>query len=382
MSMARLRSGARTGIAALVAAMVPAVAMAQGQPSLVAVDPVIVEPLNQTMPVIGRLVARQIGDVSAQVGGPVAEVMVQVGDRVQAGDVLVRLSTESAMGIRDLRAAQLRESEASLENARAQAQLGELDLRRIENLKKSAAFSQALYDEKSAELAQLRASVAGAEAAVVRTRANLELAEVDLRRAEIRAPYNGVIFVRHISPGTYVNPGSALVTMVNDEDIEIEADVPSDRLAGLAAGREITVRLDDSRVFPAVVRAVVPVESTLTRTRPVRFTTDFGDSGAVRLGLAADQSVTVLLPVGARRDVVTVHKDAVIASGANAMVFQVEAGKAMSRPVRLGEAVGDRFEVLDGLAPGDIVVVRGNERLRPGQPVTYDGMPAASGGDG
>lgn len=380
MSMAGLRSGVKTGIVVLAAAIAPYMAVAQDQPSLVAVDPVIVEPLSQTMPVIGRLVARQIGDVSAQVGGPVAEVMVQVGDRVRAGDVLVRLSTESAAGTRDLRAAQLRESEAELENARAQAQLGELELRRMENLKKSAAFSQALYDQKRTELAKLKAGVAGAEAAVARTGANLELADVDLRRAEIRAPYNGVIYVRRISPGAYVNPGAALVTMVNDEDLEVEADVPSDRLAGLTAGREVALRLDDSTVYSAVVRAIVPVESALTRTRPVRFTVDFSDSGMA--GLAADQSVTVLLPIGARRDVVTVHKDAVISRGADAIVFLVEAGKAIPRPVQLGEAVGDRFVVLGGLVPGDMVVVRGNERLRPDQPVTYDGMPPAPRGDG
>lgn len=380
MPMTGFRSGAKIGIVVAATIFVPVAASAQGQPSLVAVDPVITEPLSQTMPVIGRFVARQIGDVSAQVGGPVAEVMVQVGDRVRAGDILVRLSTESAISTRDLRAAQLRESEAMLENNRAQAQLGELELRRLENLKKSAAFSQAQYDEKRTVLARLRASVDGAEAAVARTRANLDLAELDLLRAEIKAPYNGVVFVRHISAGAYVNPGARVVTLVNDEDLEIEADVPSDRLAGLEAGREVVVRLDDSTVLSAAVRAIVPVESALTRTRPVRFTVDFGGSGAA--GLAADQSVTVLLPVGARRDVVTVHKDAVIARGANAMVFVVEAGKALSRPVRLGEAVGDRFEVLDGLVPGDVVVVRGNERLLPGQAVTYDGMPPAPSSDG
>lgn len=378
--MAGFRSGVKIGVVVLAATLVPAAAAAQGKPSLVAVDPVIVEPLSQTMPVLGRFVARQTGAVSAQVGGPVAEVMVNVGDRVRAGDILVRLSTESTTSVRDLRAAQLRESEATLENAKAQAQLGELELRRLENLKKSAAFSQAQYDEKRTVLARLRASVAGAQAVIARTRANLDLAELDLRRAEIKAPYNGVVVHRHISAGAYVNPGAALVTLVNDEDLEIEADIPSDRLAGLAAGREVRVYLDESRDFLAVVRAIVPMESALTRTRPVRFTADFGDP--VAMGLAADQSVTVMLPVGARRDVVTVHKDAVIARGANATVFVVEAGKAISRPVRLGEAVGDRFEVLDGLAPGDVVVVRGNERLRPDQPVSYDGMPPAPRGDG
>ncbi len=380
MAMAVVRTRAKIGLAAIAALFMSAVAAAQGQRSLVAVDAVIVEPLSQTMPVIGRFVARQIGDISAQVAGPVEKVTVQVGDRVRAGDVLVRLSTESAISTRDLHDAQLRESKATLEQARAQAQLAELELRRLDNLKKSAAFSQAQYDEKRTELAQLRASVTGAEAAVSRAAANLELAELDLRRAEITAPYNGVVVHRHISAGTYVNRGAPVVTLVNDEDLEIEADVPSDRLAGLTVGRTVTARVDKTRELPAAVRAIVPVESALTRTRPVRFSVDFGVSGMI--GLAADQSVTVLLPVGARRDVVTVHKDAVISQGANTTVFVVEAGTARSQPVRLGEAIGTRYEVLDGLAPGDIAVIRGNERLRTGQPVMYDGMPPAGRSDG
>jgi len=83
--------------------------------------------------------------------------------------------------------------------------------------------------------------------------------------------------------------------------------------------------------------------------------------------------------VGEPRDVVSVHKDAVIARGDGNVVYVVEDGKANIRQVQTGEALGVRFEVISGLVPGDIVVTRGNERLRPGQDVTYKGMP---GGDG
>ncbi len=85
--------------------------------------------------------------------------------------------------------------------------------------------------------------------------------------------------------------------------------------------------------------------------------------------MAANQSVTVLLPSGQGDAVVTVHKDAVIRQGRKAIVFVVEEGVANPRSLRLGKAVGTRFQVLEGLSAGDLVVVRGNERLRPGQSV-------------
>jgi len=127
----------------------------------------------------------------------------------------------------------------------------------------------------------------------------------------------------------------------------------------------------------AVVRAVIPTENALTRTRPVRFTTQV--AGERPLQYATDQSVTVLLPVGLPRDIVSVHKDAVIARGAGYIVYVVEEGKAQVRQIEIGEAVGLRFEVVSGLAPGDLVVTRGNERLRADQEVTYKGMAAGDG---
>ena len=360
-------------------ALAPATAQAQGKKVRVEVDAVIVEPLTQTVPALGRFVARQSGPVAALVSGPVAEVLVEVGDRVAKGDLMVRLSADVSLGLRNLREAELQEAEAALETARAQARLASLELRRLENLKKSAAFSQARYEDKLAEVARYDSEVVEAEAAVIRAGANLTLTELDLARADIRAPYNGVVVALQATEGAYVNTGNPVASLVNDESLEIEADVSADRLSALAPGLQVPIQLDEGRQFTATVRSVIPTENALTRTRPVRFTPIIERIDELRL--ATDQSVSVRLPIGEPRPVVSVHKDAVIAKGAGYMVFAVVEGKAESRPVRLGEAVGVRMEVLSGLSPGDLVVVRGNERLLPGQSVSYKGMKPA-GGDG
>ena len=344
-------------------------AMGQGQAAQVEVDAVIEEPLRQTMPVIGRFVARQLGPVAALVNGPVEEILVDVGDRVVKGDVLVRLSTNVTVGNRNLREAELNEKKAALGSARAQLQLARQELARLENLKKSAAFSQANYEDKRSEVVRYQSSVAEANASVVRAQANLELADLDLKRSEIRAPYNGVVIARQAVAGAYINIGAPVVSLVNDEDMEIEADVPADRLAGLAPRRAVRATLDGGRNVMAVVRSVIPTENALTRTRPVRFTPQL--AGDLSPQFATDQSVTVLLPMGEPRDIVSVHKDAVIARGAGYIVYVVEEGKAQLRQVELGEAAGIRSEVLSGLIAGDLVVTRGNERLQPGQDVTY-----------
>ncbi|MDG1168163.1 MAG: efflux RND transporter periplasmic adaptor subunit, partial [Sulfitobacter sp.] len=79
--------------------------------------------------------------------------------------------------------------------------------------------------------------------------------------------------------------------------------------------------------------------------------------------------LTVQVPVGAARDVLSVPKDALVQARGGWSVFVAEQDKAQPRPVTLGVPLGDRYEVLDGLQEGDLVVVRGNERLRPGQDI-------------
>jgi hypothetical protein len=133
------------------------------------------------------------------------------------------------------------------------------------------------------------------------------------------------------------------------------------------------VTLDDGTRFKASVRAIIPNENPLTRTRTVRFVPDFSPQAATSAGpLANEQSATVQVPIGAPRQIVSVHKDAIIKRPGDIIVFVVVDGTVQSRPLVLGAAVGSRYEVLEGLSAGDLVVVRGNERLRSGAKVKIE----------
>ena len=334
----------------------------------VGVDEVRREPLSQTVPVIGRLVARQAGVVAARARGPVAEIRVDVGDKLDKGAVIAVLVRDRLHWERQLRAAQVAEAEAALTTAKAETALKTQELKRMEGLRKSSAFSQARYDDARQEVAMARSAAAEAEASRAQARANLKLAEIDLHNARITAPFPGVVSMRHTEVGSFLNVGDPVVTLIDDQRLEIEADVPAERIPGLEAGTVVSFQIDGAPLLRALVRAVVPEENPMTRTRAVRFTPDFGGR---RAKLATNQSVTLHLPVGTARTAVTVHKDAILNRADKTVVFVVAGDKAQMRPVRLGDAVGGRFEVLSGLDTGDLVVVRGNERLRPGQKVRF-----------
>ncbi len=363
---------------ALLLLAAPDAAEAQ-RPAPVRVDAVVVEPLVETAPVLGRLVSRMRGAVAAQTVGAVTEIRVQTGDRVARGDVLAVLDIERLTSERDARAATAAAVAARAVAAEARLERVEQEIARYEKLRRSAAFSKARLQDKEQERAWLRSEVDAARAQLVQARASQALAELNLDRGTVRAPYDGVVTARHTEVGSYLKEGGAVVGLVNDRDLEIEADVPAARIVGLSRGIRVAVALPDGTMHTASVRAVVPDENAMTRTRIVRFTPVFGPTTTP---LAANAAATVILPVGTSAPALTVHKDAVVRRGQQALVYVAQENKAEMRPVRLGRASGARFEVLDGLAAGDLAIVRGNERLRPGQAVVVPDAKAGKTGAG
>ena len=334
------------------------------QEAIVGVDAVVLQPLSQTQPVIGRFVAKQAGIVSARVAGAVTEMRVEVGDRVKRGEILAVIDLQKMTLLRDAARAEADQAQAGENAARARHNKTQNELTRIEGIQDSVIYSAARHEDAVQSVVESEATAAGAAAAFAGARARLMLAEGNLINARVRAPYDGLVRTRHTEIGSYLQTGDGVLDLVNDTDLEIEVFVPSNRVAGLAPGTTIQVRPADGSSQTAVVRGVGAEENATSRTRLIRFTPEFGATTKYGVG----ESVDALLPLGVPREVVTVHKDAVLKRQGMSLVYVVdEENAAQIRPVELGEAIGPRFEVLSGLESGETVVIRGNERLRPGQ---------------
>jgi len=377
MTMIRARAGIVPAAAFILslAGALPAAAQqgAAGQtrpaglpPAIVGVDPVKTIEVDQTVPVIGRFVTSRTGTVAARVSAAVDEVFVDVGDRVEAGDLLARQDGRRFQLSIARREALIAIDTAAVKSAGADVAIKQHQYDRQARLKDSAAYSGARLEDSATELERAQHELELKKAIVVRAHADLEIARVDLVDTEIRAPYGGTVIVRQAQPGTYLNAGNPVVTLLDDTALEVEADVPSVRIAALTPGRTLVARIGQD-TLAVKVRTIIPNENPTTRTRAVRFSL----AGDAPDGLAQNQTVTVEVPISDSRNALTVHKDAVIQTPAGAIVYAVRDGKAASQTVSLGAAVGSRLEVLSGLADGDMVVVRGNERLRPGQPVSF-----------
>ena len=333
-------------------------------------DVVVQETSSEMVSVVGRFVSLRGGPVAARVGGAIDEVLVEVGDRVKKGQPMVRLALDRLKAERQRRRALLSLAAAKIKSAKATFKLAQQSAGRQLRLRTSVAFSEALLADRQREAERAAAQVKEAEADYGRFRAELKLADVDLAYAVVRAPYDGVVAERHADLGGFVALGAPVVTLVGERALEVEAEAPTDRMGSVRPGALAIVRY--AGVAGKVpVRAVLPRETGLSRTRTVRFGPLPSEIQKVAL---ANSSVTVDIPVADAQSVVTVHKDAVVRRASGPMVAVAKAidGKpgqyqAEFRPVRLGPAIRSRFLVYSGVAPDDIVIIRGNESLRPGQ---------------
>ena len=378
-----------SAIAALVViaiAVASAPVLAQGKPApaktkkkqrvtRVVIDTVRREPMRQTIPILGRFVARQTGPVAARVAGAIGEFRVDVGDRVNEGDVVAVLMKERLVWQHNLQKAEVAHFAAQARTKKREIKLLQQELDRLKSLRKSPAFSQARLDDKVQQVSVAESTAAEADARLRMANADLRLTAISLHDAEIKAPYAGIVSKKHTEVGAYVSVGAPLVTIIDDQSMEIEADIPALRLSGLSSQTIVSAELENKTRVPAALRAIIPEENPRTRTRAVRFIPAFGNTITT---IASNQSVTLLIPAGPEGNAVTVHKDALLTKKGKSVVFLARDGKAFIRHVALGEAIGSRFAVTSGLKSGDMVVIRGNERLRPGTPITF-GAPLGTG---
>ena len=341
-------------------------AFAQGRPAGVTVADIERRMMAETVPVFAEVVTARDGIVAARVSGTVSEVHVLPGVAVTAGQELVTLDTELAEIELRQAEARLAEARAGVETAMARRDRLVSALRRVQRLRDTAAFSQGRFEEAEGEsltaggqLAEAEARVRTAEAAIAEVRYRID-------QAVIRAPFAGTVLETDTNPGEFIGSGAPVIRLLDTRAIEVEASVPAQYVSTLREGDAVRAYTDGGAELDLVIRAILPLENSSTRTRPVRFLPHQGDAAVLA---AVGQSVTVDIPVSVPREALAVPKDALVQGRGGWTVFVSADGTAQPRPVQVGAALGEYFEVLGGLQEGEQVVIRGNERLRPGQPI-------------
>ena len=243
--------------------------------------------------VVGRIVATQGGGIASSIAAVVSDVTVIAGDRVAAGETLAILNVDDRSA--DLRSA--RAGIAVAEARRGVAEAAEAAERatydRLIKLKDSAAFNAARFEDSYKEVLRLRALLAVEQAGIEQAKAEAARIVVDIERARVVAPYDAIVTSREIDKGDFVTVGRRMFTLLNTTALEVEVDVPTAAAAALRPGISLNGASREGVSVPVEVRAVLPVENALTRTRTVRLRVVDNATG-----LAVGQALEVTLPTG------------------------------------------------------------------------------------
>ena len=346
--------------------------------------------VRRTIDIVGTLVAREEVVVSAEVAGRVARLAHDLGDRVAAGAPLVELDQEKlryraeaqraaleqararygATGAGDLppldrvpevvsTTAKLADAQQRLDRAKSLAARNLVAKSDLDAAQTSLDTARAAHEQALASARQLRADIEAQGS-------SLRLAEREVRDATVRAPFEGYVAERLVSLGQFVQPQTPVMRMVRLHPLKVTADVPEKFAPWIETGREIALRVD---AFPRqVVRGrvvrVSPAVSLKSRAFAIEGEVPNPD-GRLKPGTFARVQIT------------TDHVDRAITIPAAAVqsrygtnrVFLVQDGRLAGREVILGDRIGDRVEVTQGLDAGSLIVAADVEQLTDGMRV-------------
>lgn len=282
-------------------------------------------------------------------GQRVAEVLVEVGDVVSAGQPLLRLDTRSLQ-------MDVRQAEAALAQAEAHLAVASANARRGERLKREQLIA-------ASEADQLIAGELGAAAQRQTARAQLDNARLRLGFATLRAPDEGVISQRLVQPGQVVAAGSELLGMIRKGRLEWRAELPENDLILISPGVPVELHGPDGAAVSGQVRAVSPTLDARSRTGLVY--ADLPEPGALRAGMYA-QGDLVLAAVPAR----TLPDAAIVERDGYRYVFVLGEGNVVAqRRVQVGARQDGVVEIREGLQADERVVVEGAGFLTDGDQV-------------
>jgi len=318
--------------------------------SVVQVASVLRAELAPTVAVPGTIYSRNDVQVTAGVAGQLLMV-TEPGTFVKKGDSIARIDNRPLL-------LQRAEQEALLQRAEINVRQLQSQLRRQVELGGSN-----LVSEFDIEQTEANRDLAISDANITKVR--IRQIDDQIQRANIRAPFSGIVISRAHRSGEDVSRGEVLAQMTDIQNMEVRAFVPLKHLPRTEVGDVIDIFATESR-FEGRIRALVPTGDVRSQTFEARI--DLPQSAAANWTVG--QLVSVAVPIRARQVSLTIPRDALILRNNGSFVFRVNDDNVAERiEVQIGDSAGDLVAVSGPLHEGDRVAIRGAENLREGSPV-------------
>ncbi len=281
---------------------------------------------------VGTLRANETVVMKPEIAGRIVRIGFGDGARVLKGALLVALD-DSVLA-------------AQVEQARAELGLARTNFERTEDLAKRNFVSGSARDQAAATL-KVQA-------------ARLQLAEAQLAKARISAPFSGVLGLRNVSVGDFVKDGAELVTLEDISSMKVDLRLPERYLGQLRKGQAISLSVDafPQRSFAATLDALDAQIDANGRSLLARGRLANPDE-MLRTGMFAKARIVLKEKPAAT----VIPEEAILPSGADAFVYRLDNGKAMRTKVETGIRRDGKVEILSGLQPGDLVITAGQLRI-------------------
>ncbi len=294
----------------------------------------------------GTVISRNKARLAAEVAGRVVSV-AEVGARLESGDLAARLDDA-------LLKQSLAETLAAVAREEARLVYLEAEVTRLKRLVTQNTVARSQLEEATANFGVSRSELAANQARVRLTRERLE-------RTTLKAPFSGVVVERLLEPGEWAEEGAAVLRLVDSRALDVQTWIPVQALKFVSNETELKVKANPAEVTGRV-HTIVPVGDDRSRLYELRIS-------VAQMQWPVGLDVRVAVPSAAPRDVVAIHRDALVLRRDGTVVYRVgEDGTAERVEVETGIASGNLIEVT-GIRDGDRVVTRGGERLRPGAKV-------------
>jgi len=372
------RRPARTAGALALLALLGSAVQAQ---QVVIAEEIAQEEVQRRERVIGSLRAASSATLAALEEGALVEVAVKEGAAVEKGAVIARTDTRRLVAMRNETRAELAAAEAIRRQREAELENAKQDLVAIEAAARDNAVSDRVLREARMTVAVREAQILAAAEAISTIEGRLELLEVRIDDAVVRAPFDGEVIARHAEPGEWIRPGEPIVTLNSTGTIEAWLEVPERFIGDLDLDAVVLVETSATgREFRSVRNRLLPQVHERARTFSLIAEIET-HGGALKPGM----SISAWIPVGKRVAGTIVPKDAVLRRGGAVLAYRVntegEASVAELVHLQVLFELPEHVVVEAGaLNAGELVVVEGNERLAPGAPVRLETRSAETAG--
>jgi RND family efflux transporter MFP subunit len=345
-------------------------------PARVLVATVLNHDLLPQQSVSGHLAPRRRASLHFELSGQVRERLVEPGQSVAAGEMLLALLEDDYRDALDRAEAQLELERGNIDKdrellrlARRNHALQSDEVARLEQLGQDSLISQSRLDESRIKLLQLQSEVARLKNSTDTAASRLRLLDAqrsraarDLQRAGLAAPFAGIVNGVHVEVGDYVTPNQTVAEIIDISSLDLYVEVRGELAEALSQGQPLAVTVGERTVEGVLVALQVdPDPETFTHALRIRIPGDAARSGSV---------ARVRLPLRQLQQAVAVPSTAILQDDGNAYVFRLDSEILRRTPVSTGTHVGELVVITAGLAGGERVVVRDVAALSDGMRVT------------